>query len=341
MEKIPPNNLLMTSHSRAISIIQRVCGDLELNLTGKIVLTEAGSNNYVYTPLIPLMAGAKLVYVWIRDSRYGRAESIAGELLKIVRATGFEEKICVRENSFISRDISSADIITNSGNLRPIDKQFLSHTKTGVVVPLMYEAWELRENDIDVKHCSTLGIKVAGTWESHPLINVFDYIGILAAKLVLNAGFEILGNRILIWSDDHFGEVAEAAFKKLGAKSVISTTNLDELYRALPDTEVVYICDYSEATEIIGPAGLFEVDKINLLNPSVCFVHLYGEVNENFAFENKVNIYPAKGGARHIMSETLSYVGLEPLLRLQVAGFKVAEELLTGKASNLSQPINF
>ena len=59
------------------------------------------------------------------------------------------------------------------------------------------------------------GIKIAGTWEDHPKINVFQSFGSLSTKLALEAGFEIHNNNILVWSDDNFGDVSQKAFLAL------------------------------------------------------------------------------------------------------------------------------
>ena len=41
------------------------------------------------------------------------------------------------------------------------------------------------------------------------------------------------------------------------------------------------------------------------------------------------------------MTFTLAHVGLLPVIRLLTAGFKVGQESLQNKISNLTQPINF
>ena len=51
------------------------------------------------------------------------------------------------------------------------------------------------------------GIKVAGTWENHPDLKIFDGCGHLAVKISQEAGYEVYQNKIIVWSNDHFGEV--------------------------------------------------------------------------------------------------------------------------------------
>jgi hypothetical protein len=68
-------------------------------------------------------------------------------------------------------------------------------------------------------------------------------------------------------------------------------------------------------------------------------VHLYGAVDCGYAQNKGLSVYPPKNGGAQVMSETLGYVGLKPIVNLQVAGFKVAQELLQNQLSDLSQPL--
>jgi hypothetical protein len=48
---------------------------LNLDLKGKVVLTEAASGAYVVTPIVAAIAGAK-VYAYCKDTAYGTVEEI-------------------------------------------------------------------------------------------------------------------------------------------------------------------------------------------------------------------------------------------------------------------------
>ena len=62
---------LCAEEHRAIRIILDCIDRLELSLTGLTVLTEVGTNYYLYTPIIAALAGAKRVYAWTADTPYG------------------------------------------------------------------------------------------------------------------------------------------------------------------------------------------------------------------------------------------------------------------------------
>lgn len=329
-----------TNHNRAVHIIGQMISTLELDLSDLIVLTEVGSNNYLYTPIIAAMANAKKVYAWTRDTQYGAGEDIKKECLMLARQLGLEERIEISVNERKVEHINRANIITNSGLLRPIDKEFLKSVSTDkCVIPVMYEAWELRESDLDLEECKNKGIKVAGTWENHPAIKVFDGIGPLSVKLAMEAGFEVYQNNIVIWGDDDFGETSVKYFERLGAESVLMTTELDEFYGAVTNADFVYFCSYHEGRNLIGTNGIIDMNRVKSLNPAIGIVHLYGDINEAFVRESGLKVYPEKNGFPSVMSETLAYLGERPLINLQAAGFKVAQNLIQNVEHDLVQKL--
>jgi len=328
----------MSSHRIASKIINESIATLNLDLSGKTILTEAGTNYYLYTPIIPSLAGAKKVIAWTRDSAYASAEDIEASLNRLCKSAGLKN-IIVRKNSFNPDDIEESHLITNSGHLRPLNEKFLCHAKNAVI-PLMYESWELRKEDIDIKYCFKKKIKVAGTNEGHPKIRVFDFVGPLLAKMILESGHEILRNKILIWSEDNFGETAGSYLRRMGAK-IYQTKNTAEAKRIIKEISVIVLCDYKETRTYSGQNGIFNWEKIALLNPALTIIHLYGEINYREVMRTGLNIFPLQDGAAKKMSRTLGYVGPMPILNLLTAGFKVGELMLKNRTSSLMQPITF
>ena len=193
--------------NRAIKIIKKALIDLQLDLCGKVILTELGSNDFLFTPLIPILANANKVYAFVKDSKYGKAEDLKKEFeLHFADFEGIE-KIQIFCNNLPNFCIKEADIITNSAHLRPLNASKLSLAQKNVVIPIMYEAWELRDGEIDLDFCRKNSIPLGGTNESYELTNVFNYVKVLGLKLALNAGYEIIENEIFIWSNDSFGEM--------------------------------------------------------------------------------------------------------------------------------------
>ena len=325
--------------NRAVKHIKKVINNLQLDLSGKIVLTEVGSENYLFMPIIAALANAKKVYAQTKNSIFGSGISNEIWCFRIAKYCNIENKIETSSTQYSDNIIHKADIITNSSILRPLNEPFLKKTKRGVVIPLMFEAWELRGQDIDTEYCRTNNIKTAGTWENHPSINVFNSVGNLCVKLAMESGFEIYQNNIIVWSSDNFGDQAVSSFKALGADSVIKTTNINEVYENFEEVDFIFICDYREERDYFN--SIFDLKKLKSLNDSFGIVHLIGDIDNKKLNDNNIKVYPNKKGYVLKMSETIAYLGFYPFINLQVAGFKVAQNMLENKDSDLNQPITY
>lgn len=299
---------------------------LELDLSRNIVLTELGSGAYMFSTIIPALAGARKIYAWTKDTKYGPANLLIEQCKAYLDLLAIDTKVFFRTSSNID-DIKDADIITNSGMLRPLNSAFLSHLKPGAVIPLMYEAWEIREADIDLPFCKKNKIPVAGTLESYEGSEVFQYIKPLCAKLCLDAGFEVMGNKIIVWSNDDFGKKAKEAFLENHAREVVLTSDVGVLSAHVSDADFVFLCDYNETRPYFGKLGILDVHKLQELNPDIGIVHLYGEVDAKQLQALGITVYPLFNGRSKTMSFTLAHVGPAPVINLLVGGFKVGQLL--------------
>src|SRR4051812_767903 len=138
---------------------------LDLNLKGKVVLTEAATGAYVVTPILAALAGAK-VYAFSKTTRYGTVNEVFERTKAIYM--NVEDMLDITYIDTLTPDIiAQADIITNSGHLRPLTEEKLQYAKDNVVIPLMYEAWEWRDADMDINYIRRRGIQVGATNERH------------------------------------------------------------------------------------------------------------------------------------------------------------------------------
>jgi hypothetical protein len=322
--------------NRAIQLIRSVKEKFAFDLKGLTVLTEVGSNYYLYSPIIPLLCGAEKVYAFVKDTPYGKGEDIKADCISIAKELGIEDRLEIGINILDNNWITKADIITNSGMLRPFDSQKLSHCKIGAVLPLMFEAWEIRAQDLDISYCKQNNIKVAGTWENHPLIKVFDYVEMLCLKMAFEAGFEVKGNSIFVWSNDHFGEKIKYSFNQNGALSCYLSIDKELLFKHAGELDFIFIADYDEKQNYFDLLDLAILVKIN---PNLCIIHLYGNIEMDKILELGIHLYPLKDGRAELMTYTLAHVGITPIINLQVAGYKVATELLSDNYSDLTQLI--
>lgn len=326
-------------HDRALRIVKKHIEALQVNLRNQVVLTETGSNYYLYLPIMAALCGAKKVYALSRDSSYGKAKDIIAEAQQLADVLQLSQ-ISFFENNLPEEVFNDTTVVTNSGALRPLNAEFLAKFKEPFVLPLMFEAWEIRASDLDIHYCKQHQIKVAGTSEHHPDVAVFRYSGLLAMKLAFEAGFEVCGNTIVLVSNDDFGKTIHAYFESQGATVIW----VDEPEKAKPHfatADFVFLAKYDEDRNYFSDKdAIFVGEEINTLNPALVFVHLYGNVDIAYCKQHHIHVYPQKQGRAQVMTQTLGYVGLEPILKLQAAGLKVAEEMLHHNVSSLSQPIS-
>ncbi|MCH7612988.1 MAG: hypothetical protein IIB45_06465, partial [Candidatus Marinimicrobia bacterium] len=172
------------------------------------ILTEAASGPYVVTPVIAIMAGAERVLALTSESSYGSTEDVNAQTRALEALCGVEGSIEIHTQR--SPDLFyQADIVTNLGFVRPIDAEAVEVMRPTAVIHLMCESWEFREGDVDLNACRRNGIRVVGTNEDHPGLDVFDYSGWLCIKMLLEAQIEIHKSQILLVGSDKFGRVIE------------------------------------------------------------------------------------------------------------------------------------
>jgi hypothetical protein len=330
------NMLTAFEVKRAAKLIRDIVGKLDLELKGLSVLTEAGSNYFIFTPLIAYYAGSKKVYVWIKDTSYGPAKDIRLEFERIIGVLNIEPAFFeFALNERPQEHIQGAEIITNLGFVRPLDKAFLSALNDKAVVSYMCEAWELRPGDVDLPFCKEHNIKIAGVWENHPDLMIFKGCGALSVKLCMEAGLEVYQNNILVISSDKFGKTAAEAFLSAGAADVqVIEPKLSGKIDFSP-FDIVFIADYSFQEEILGAGTGHGVNGLS----HCAVVHLCGAVDYKYLQQKGIYCYPAQQGFHSRMTRTLAHLGLKPVIDLHAAGMKVGELLYKNEQNELIQPL--
>jgi hypothetical protein len=177
---------------------------LELDLNGFTVLTEAASGPYVVTPVLAALAGAK-VFAFSKDTSYGTVNEVFEFTRNQIRQLSGHSLDISLTRELTQEIISQADAITNSGHLRPLNRDKLQYAKDGLVIPLMYEAWEWREEDIDLSYIRERGFLLGATNERHPDIDVFNYLGDMALKQIFDAGLTPYRNKFILLCNNDFG----------------------------------------------------------------------------------------------------------------------------------------
>lgn len=316
--------------ARLLRLIRQSIAGCSLDLRGSVVLTEAATGPYVVTPVVAAMAGAKCVYAITRASRHGTVEEISRDTEDLATRAGVSERIrIVTEKS--GEVLGAADIITNSGHVRPIDRAMVMQLKSTAVVPLMYEGWEYRSTDVDLTACREKGIPVAGTNERHPEIDVFSYLGVMAMKLLLDAGVSVYGSHLLLLCDNPFAPYIEQGLAHAGA-DVFRSESLAKALGTHP-FDAIIVALRPGLTPSLGEE---DARTIAAAWEGAVVAQFWGDLPRGSFAELGIPLWPAAEPAPGHMGILPSAVGPEPVVRLQVGGLKVGELLWRARSAGLN-----
>ena len=119
------------------TLINNLIQKYNVDLSELVVLTEGASGPYLLNPFIALAAGATNVICKVKDSRFADAKVVKEKFLE--KAECGTVKTASLKDDLDYNDYGAADIITNSGHLRPISKENITHMKETAVIPLMWK----------------------------------------------------------------------------------------------------------------------------------------------------------------------------------------------------------
>jgi len=345
-EVLAPQRLIGTMNSVEINearcrrLIDRAIAKFELDLSGLVILTEAATGYYVLTPLIAALACADCVYALTQDSRYGSAQMVYEQTIALADRWGVARRIEV----LLSREddrIASADIVTNLGFVRPLDASFLRRLKHTAVIPLMFEPWEYRPEDLDLAECRRLGIPVLGTNESHPDLRTLQYIGHLVLKLLFELDIEVFRARVVVVGGGEFGDAVFSSLCATGAAvSMIrpeqgESLNQQHIRDLLTDCDAIAVVEHRHRKRLIGSGGQITARELRSINPGVVLVHVAGDVDYADLEAAEIPVRPSRFAPVGYMSVTTDYLGPRPLVDLHTAGLKIGEELARARAQGL------
>ena len=342
------------SPSRAKKLVKKFIADLKLDLSGLIVLTEAASGNYIFTPLIAAVANAEKVIAVTKDSKYGKAKNVVQNTLLFAKYLDVDGKIQIFD-VLEPTMIEKADIVTNLGFLRPIDKDFISHLKSTAVIPLMYETWEFREQDLELHECWKKGIPVLGTNEEHEALRIFDYVGHLCLKKLYEAEVEVFRSKIVLVGDNRFGKNIVKTLSAVGAE-VLCVTKAEEkeiielggirigcslkessAQDKMRNCDAIVINTYPNLDVAIGENGDISAKRLRELAPRTAIIQLNGQLDRKSLDKYGLAYLPKEEPKVGHMGWTLADLGPEPLIALHSGGLKVGELLARARLKGLDR----
>lgn len=308
---------------RLVRLMRATLERCSLDLSDLTVLTEAATGPYAVTAILAAMAGAN-VYALASPTGYATSEELERIAMELAAFAGVSERVRVIADKR-PEAISAADIITNSGQVRPIDAHVIADMKESAVIPLMYEDWEFRSSDVDLPACHERGIAVAGTNERHPALDVFSFLGPMAVKQLHDAGVAVYASKLVLLCDNDFAPFIAQGLRGCGAE-VIETDQLGEATLA-SDTDAVIAARHPREQYVLTAA---DAKMLSELAPGAVLVELWGDTDREALARTGVPVWPVAPAARGHMAVLPSAVGPEPIVRLQAGGLKVGEVLARG-----------
>lgn len=326
----------------------------QLDLTNLVVLTEAASGDYTYTPMLAALANAKKVYAFTKDSKYGSSQEIAKHIHSLSTFLGCARLIEIVQGE-ISIVISECDIITNSGMLRPLDGNFINKMKPTAVIPLMWETWEWRQQELDLDSCIKHNILVLGTNERHPLLKLDRATGFLAYKMLFDCGIEAYNSRLLLLSSCPTGDFIAKVFLENDVSYDRLALCKEDLHRPWPfitkeickerlaHYDAVIIAEHHLRKMLIGRDGFLTPDEIKTYNPYLQLIHICGTIDAALIQEVDLSLYPSHIAPWGYMSMMVSELGRKCVIDLNAAGLKVGEAMARARIQGMTmdQSIEF
>ncbi|WCB46378.1 hypothetical protein [Nitratidesulfovibrio vulgaris] len=307
-----------------------------LDLSGRCVYTEAASNAFAWTALIAAMTGAE-VTAQTRDSRFGTADEVEADTLRLARTLGVADRIRVvraPDRAALAR----ADVVTNLGFVRPISADKVAWLKEGAVICLMWEPWEFRPEDLDLAACHARGIPLLGTNERDPQLRTFRSVGLLAVKLLLEQGLEILGCHVALLGKGHFADEARTCLESLGAQVTVADTPCalpcDDAGHA-PLDAAICIEHMRHDLLLVGQGGVLDTSRP--LPVGLTIVHICGLADPEAARAAGCAMHPECPAAPGVMSFTTAHLGPKPVIDLHAAGLRVGQAWLDNDPQTLSR----
>jgi hypothetical protein len=311
------------SERRAWRVIDRTIAHFGLSLDGLVVYTEAASGPYQWTPLLAARAGAERVYALAADNAHHRAADVEAATRAAAARAGLGDRVdVVREKRL--EDLARADVVTNSGTLRPITAAEIEALKPTAALPLMWETWEFVASDLDLDACRRRGIVVLGTHEHQPPCNMLPYQGFLAVRLLFELGFEGPGTSVLLLGQTHLGREIGRFLSAAGCAVEAAGQPYGELRaEAAAACDALIVAEPADRRLLVGPGGLLEPEALAEANPDLRVGVIAGEVDAAAARAAGLTVFPevVRGGGR--MSYDASVLGPRPVLELYAAGLRV------------------
>lgn len=335
--------------ARYYRLLREAVSRHNLSLSGLTVFTELASGPYMVTPFLAHLAGAKRVIAVTRDSPWGDAGAVVAEGRRLADVWGMPNAF-ESVGKKLADDLATADVVTNLGFVRPVDSSTVAAMKPTAVVPLMWETWEFRPEEVDLEACREKGILVLGTDEHR--ICFIDYAAYVDLRLLFEAGIEVFQTRLLVFASGPVAAAINRLFRAMGldfrycsrdetpdprfADLHICPDNRDALLAAIAHSDAILCDEKSHDYLLIGRGGVLEADAVARANPGVSLVFRSGSLDFDASDSAGLYRYPERQVPFGYSTVGSYYLGPRPVIELHAAGLKVAEVMARARLAGAS-----
>jgi hypothetical protein len=191
----------------------------------------------------------------------------------------------------------------------------------------MYEAWEFRPGDVDLAACRERGIRVGGTDERHPDVDVFSFLGMIAMKLLMDAQVAVYRSSILLLCDNPFCSFISRTLRRAGAHVDVAQRLVEAPHDRRYDAIIV-----SLTPRPVPVLSAMDACLISRNWPGAVVAQFWGDIDRAALEDLDVAVWPEETPGPGHMGILPSAIGPEPVVRLQAGGLKVGEILSRGTA---------
>jgi len=328
--------------------MKNLIDEFALDLKGLNVITECASEAYSLSPLGICLAGGRAICVG-KDSSFASFSQNKKNLNKLMKLNNIpKERYKIFKDEIPINYWKEVDIVCNSGFVRKIAKDKIESLKSTAVISLMWETWEFRNEDIDLKSCQINNIPVIGTNESYKLINMFDYNIFIVMKLLFNLDLEINNSVIVLIGGHKTGESIAKRLSDLGINYYWFTTDGNERQancypfkslRKILDfrrIDAIISVEHSNKIELIGNKSQLNFAELKFKFPQIVFGHICGNIDIDDLNKSTIRYAPSKIEPFGYMSYQAYNLGPRPVIELNIAGLLVGQIAVRARLKGLS-----
>ncbi len=307
--------------NRVLRVVHRAIAKYNLQLDGLDILTEAATGWYRVTPVIAAMAGARRVIAVAKDNAFGTVAEATEQVADLARSARCAQRIGITERPAIER-ADAAQIVTNLGAVRPIDRQFARKLGPEAGVSLMFGARDVRPADIDAIALRAAGVPLCGVDEDG--IDLFRWTGQRIAWWLTEVGVEIADSTLLVWGDTPQATRTASWLEGAGARVRRHAGENTPSVTALAGLDALLLMDDAAA---VTPNGPLSPDIVAARAPGAALLEYAGTIDRSACADQGLLVYPRTAPRSGHVARTIGEILYAPVIELHTAGLKVGEIL--------------